>query len=409
MRVILRCGTTFVLAASLFAQTPMPVSTTKEVTLPTQPAASTTAPLAPTKAPLVAELPADTPIVTLQGICDDAPASRVAARTATAKNVSVKTGATKIPVKIPVKTCKTVITKGQMDALLDVLLPAAPAETRKQFALNYIRMLAASGVARDKNLWKDPAVGKEMETRVDFTRMQVMASALYSRVETLANEVPDSEVEGYYNAHKANYIQGDVQRISLVKSLASKGTVPATPEELAALKAKAEAFQARAAKGEDFDALQKEIIQTLSPGASVPLTKISMVRRTALPPAEGVVFDLKPGEVTQVVEAQGAFEVLKLVSLQTVPLDSVHADIKAALTNGHLQLLMKDATKNVTANFNLAYLNLPTAPELFLSPTLRGPTKPGAGPAMQEGRSNPGGMQHRRPMPPNSFPQVQPR
>ncbi len=405
MRVILRCGTTFVLAASLFGQAPMPVSTTKEATLPTQPAASATAPLAPTKAaPVVAELPANTPIVTLQGVCDDAPASKVAARTATAKNVSVKTGAT----KRPVKTCKTVITKGQMDALIDVLLPAAPAETRRQFALNYIRMLAASGVAKDKNLWQDPAVGKEMEARVDFTRMQVMASALYHRVETLANEVPDSEVESYYNAHKENYIQGDVQRISLVKSLASKGTVPATAEELAALKAKAEAYQARAAKGEDFDALQKEIIQTLNPGAPVPLTKISMIRRTALPPAEGIVFDLKPGEVTQVVEAQGAFEVLKLVSLQTVPLDSVHADIKAALTNGHLQLLMKDATKNVTANFNLAYLNLPTAPELFLSPTLRGPTRPGAGPAMQEGRPNPGGMQHRRPMPQGAFPQVQP-
>jgi hypothetical protein len=137
----------------------------------------------------------------------------------------------------------------------------------------------------------------------------------------------------------------------------------------------------------------------LSSGPSTSWTKTATVHRGGLPPAEAGVFDVKPGEVTPVVDASGAFEILKLVSLKPVPLDSVRAELKTALTNGHLQLLMKDATKGVTANFDLAYLSLPSAPELFLSPSLRSPSgtpamRSAVGPGMAQG---PGGMPRRRP------------
>lgn len=391
MRILLRFATIFLLVPSFFGQAPMPVSTTKETTLP--PAAAPAAPtaLVPQKAAsVVAELPSDTVVVTLQGLCDGAAAPKAANSSA---KTAVKTAAKS-------KGCKTVITKAQMETTLDILMPGAPAEQRRQFALNYIRMLAASGVAQDKRLDHDPAVAKEMDARMQFTRMQVMASSLYRRVEKLADDVQDSEIQSYYAEHEANYLQGDVQRISLSKA-ASAGA----PVDLVMLKTKAEEFRARASKGEDFDLLQKEVVQALNPGAAVPLTKIAMVRRNGLPPVESVVFDLKPGEVTQVVDAQGAFEILKLVSVKPVPLEAVRADIKSALTNGHLQLIMKDATKDVSANFNLAYLELPKSPDLFLSPSLRGPSGPGMNPGANSGMApgrrpgaNAGMPPRRRPM-----------
>ncbi len=380
---ILHVASVLMFVSSLLGQTPLPVSTTKEATLPPATAASTA--LVPQKAvPVVVDLAPNTPIATLQGVC---------AGTAVAKSAAPKTGA-KAGAKIMAKTCQTVITKAQMDAMADLLIPGAPPESRRQFALNYIRMLAASGVALEKKLDHDPAVAKEMEARMQFTRMQVMASSLYHRVEKLADDVQDSEIQSYYAEHAANYIQGDVQRISL-----SKSAPAGAPLDLVMLRNKAAEFQARAAKGEDFDQLQKEVVQAVNPGGAVPTTKIAMVRRNGLPPAESVVFDLKPGEITPVVDAQGAFEILKLVSVKPVPLDAVRADIKSALTNGHLQLIMKDATKDVTANFNLAYLELPKAPELFLSPSLRGPAQPGMNPGMAPGgRPGPGGIPRRRPM-----------
>jgi hypothetical protein len=244
-----------------------------------------------------------------------------------------------------------------------------------------------------------------MGARLQFTRMQVMASSLYHRVEKLAADVQEAELSSYYATHSAAYTQGEVQRLVLLKSNTS-----GSPIDQVMLKAKADEFEARAAKGEDFEALQKEAA-ALNSGTNAGWNKIPSVRRSGLQPAEAVVFDVKPGEVTPVVDAAGAFEVLKLVSVKPVPLDSVREEIKSALTNGHLQLIMKDATKDVTANFNLAYLSLPSPPELFLSPSLRGPNGAPAMPpgGMQRGRPgmNPG---QRRPFPmvPNSTMQPKP-
>ncbi len=367
------------LVGSLFGQSPVQVSTTKEVTVPPPAAGSA---LVPQKA-APAQIAADAPIVTLQGVCEE-----------TGKAAAPKTGAAKAaPAKAKAKTCKTVITRAQMDAMLDILVPDATPDQRHQFALNYVRMVAASSVALGKHLDHDPAVAKEMDARLQFTRMQVMASSLYHRVEKLAEDVQELELSSYYAEHSANYTQGEIQRIVLLKANSA-----GSPVDLVMLKSKAEELRARAAKGEDFEALQKEAA-ALNSGTSPSWAKMAMVRRAGLPPVEGVVFDVKPGEVTQVVDAPGAFEVLKLVSLKPVPLDSVRAEIKTALTNGHLQLIMKDATKDVTANFNLAYLSLPSAPELFLSPSLRSPNgAPAMGPAVAPGMAQgPGGMPRRRP------------
>jgi len=372
-------------AGSALGQAPVPVSTTKEVAVAPPTAAAGSA-LVPQKA-APAQVGPDAPIVTLQGICEDT------SKGATRKTAAAKTADT----KTKAKTCKTVITRAQMDGILDLLIPDANPEQRRQFAVNYIRMLAASSVAMDKRLDYDPAVQKEMGARLQFTRMQVMASSLYHRVEKLAGDVQEGELSTYYATHSAAYTEGEVQRIALLKSNAS-----GTPVDLAMLKTKAEDLQARAAKGEDFEALQKEAA-TLNSGTNPSWTKMAAVRRAALQPAEAVVFDVKPGEVTPVVDAPGAFEVLKLVSVKPVPLESVREEIKSALTNGHLQLIMKDATKDVTANFNLAYLNVPTAPELFLSPSLRSPNGAPAAPGgMQRRPAMRPGQQRPFPMVPNS-------
>jgi len=363
------------LGGSLLGQNPVSVSTTKEVKVPPPTTGST---LVPQKA-APAQIAPEAPVVTLQGICEET------GKTSAPKTIAAKTSAA----KTNPKTCKTVITRAQMDAITDLLVPDASPEQRHQFALNYIRVMAASSVALEKHLDHDPAIAKEMDARLRFTRMQVMASSLYRRVEKLAEDVQDRELTSYYADHSAAFTQAEIQRIVLLKANAS-----GPPVDLLTLKSKAEELQARAAKGEDFETLQKEAA-ALNSNSNPAWAKTATVHRGGLPPVEAGVFDVKPGEVTPVVDTPGAFEVLKLVSMKPIPLDSVRAELKTALTNGHLQLLMKDATKDVSANFNLAYLSLPSAPELFLPPSLRSPNGASAvAPGTAQGS---GGMPRRRP------------
>jgi len=341
------------------AQSPVPVSTTKEATLSTS-APKPTSVLPPQIIAPPAEIAKDAPVVTLKGLCD-APATG-----------TKKTGANPPAAKASAKTCKTVITRAQLDALINLLIPDAPAEQRHQFALNYIRVFAASKVATQKNIESDPEVAKEMAARLELTRQQVMAGSLYSRVEKLSQDVQETEIQSYVSNHQDAFTKGELQRISL-----SKAPKNGTPPELAALKAKAEELHDRAVKGEDFDALQKEASSAAGATTPTPPTKMSVVR-AGLAKEIAAVFDLKPGEVAPVIDGPSSFEILKLVSVSPVPVDSVRAQLKTALINGHLQLLMKDATRGVTADFNLPYLGLTSAPELFPMPSLRQPGRGGA-------------------------------
>ena len=379
MRIALRFGYLVLFVPALFGQAPttgaptraaagdkalVPVSTSKEVALPAASPRSdgpSTSMAQPKALPAVTDAEPNAPVVTIEGICDGRAATTSAGSAKSPVRSSTKAGAPAKTLKSR-KDCKTVITKAQMDAMLDLLVPGASPEQRHAFALNYIRIVAAAGVAQEKKLDHDPAVEKEMQARMGFTWMQVMASSLYRRVETLAQDVQDSEIESYYKQQAGSLIEAEVQRLSLSKLGPRGATVDVT-----ALKAKAEEYHARVAKGEDMEELQKEIL-TANP-ASISSAKTATVRRNNLLPEEAVVFNLKPGEITPIVDARGAFEILKLVAVKPIPLETLRPDIKTALANGHLQILMKDATKNVTAKFNLTYLQLPKAPELFLPPS----------------------------------------
>jgi hypothetical protein len=367
MRIVLRFGFLALIVPALFGQAPSRAAPSQpagdQALVPVSTAAASASLAQPKATPAVTDVEPNAPVVTIQGVCDGAPGIKSPASVRSSVKSAAKPGTRAKATVQGGKDCKTVVTKAEMDAMMDLLLPGATPEQRRGFALNYIRMLAASGVAKEKLLDHDPAVARELEARTEFTRMQVMASSLYRRIETLAQDVQDAEILSYYNQEAGNLIEGEVQRLSLSK-LGPRGT----QVDLAALRTKAEEYHARAAKGEDLEQMQKEI-QAANPGSSAPSMKTATVRRNNLSPEEAIVFNLKPGEITPVVDARGAFEILRLVSVKPIPLETLRADIKTALANGHLQLLMKDATKDVTAKFNLMYLQLPKTPELFLAPS----------------------------------------
>src|SRR6195256_284761 len=90
--------------------------------------------------PTAAEVTPDTPVVTLEGICDE-------------------------PRSPGTKGCKTVITREQMDSLIDMVLPGASPAARSTFAISYARLLAAADASLREHLEKEPAVAAELQAQ----------------------------------------------------------------------------------------------------------------------------------------------------------------------------------------------------------------------------------------------------
>ena len=287
------------------------------------------------------EFPPHTPVVTLEGVC--APELK---------------GAEK-------RKCKTVITRAQMDSLMDALGPDPAPAARRQFAINYARLLAASTLAQRQHLEKDPAVLKQLQAQLNMVRMQVLANTFYHQVEEHAADIPMSEIQKYYAEHQVNFDQGTVRRLSVpISAPTASGQVL----EASTVKAKAEELRARAVAGEDYEQLQQVAYQDLGIKSVLPPTKLNMVRRTSLPPDEAGVFDLKPGEVTQVLNSRGTVAILKLESKHSLPIEAVKDEIRSVLQRVRIQQQLANATKGVKAEFNLKYLDMGAPPELFPAP-----------------------------------------
>jgi hypothetical protein len=294
------------------------------------------------------------PVVTLDGVCD--------------RPRKGSTGA----------SCKTVMTRAQIESVINTLEPNAPPMFRRQFAINYSRLLAASGAAERRHLDKDPAVAKELEIQQKIVRMQVLANTLYQHIEAQAANVSTFEIEKYYADHQANFELGDVRRLSIPKPAP---TTTAQTQDESAWKAKADELRARAAAGEDFDQLQRDGYKDLGINAPAPPTKLTMVRRINLRPAEGIVFDLKPGDVSSVLDSEGTFVILKLESKQSISMEAARQEIQSVLRRERRQQELRNATQSAKAQFNLKYLDVPSAPELFPPPVLAQlPAHPGLEP-----------------------------
>ena len=104
--------------------------------------------------------------------------------------------------------CNSVVTRAEVDSLLDVLQPMATPEARRQFAVDYARLLAASEAAKRRHLETDPAVAKQLLMQQKLVYMQVLANILYRQIEAEASKVAIPEIEKYYLGHQLEFERG---------------------------------------------------------------------------------------------------------------------------------------------------------------------------------------------------------
>jgi len=113
-----------------------------------------------------------------------------------------------------------------------------------------------------------------------------------------------------------------------------------------------------------------------------PTVNLPKVRHTGLPPAHAAVFDLKAGEVSQVINDSGGHYIYKVNSKDEPSLDQVKDEILNTLKNQRTREMMDKMNGSFKVETNDAYFGPggpgtmppPRAPNPRLAPSPMAPT-----------------------------------
>src|SRR5579864_9208621 len=358
--------------------------------------AAAPAPAAP--ADTSAAVPPEAPVLTIKGVCPP-PAKSTAAKAATG---NAATPAAKAPSAKTPADCKTVITKAQFEKIANGLSPNMTPQLKHQLASVLPRLMAMSQAAEKKGLDKTP---RYKET-VKFAKMQILTNELQRNIQEEASKVPQQDIDAYYKKNPEAYEQFSLERLFVprLKQAAAEGAEEKENEKEEKLteeqqkakeadeKAKeqqgeqemtklADSLQARAAAGEDFSKLQKEAFEAAGMKIDSPSVALPKVRRTGLPPGHAAVFDLKPGQVSQVINDSGGHYVYKLSGREQLPLDQVKQEIQSTLQNQRTRDAMDKYQNSFQVDTNQQYFGPAAATGARPGmPPPRGPQRPNMAP-----------------------------
>lgn len=314
-----------------------------------------------------AAVAANAPVLTIDGVCPAQPKTTAAA-------AKTATGAKSAATKTPSAGCKTVITKAEFEKLANSLAPNVTPQLKKQLAGLLPRLMAMSEDAKQQGLDKTP----EYAERVRFVRMQVLSQALQQQIQKKAADIPESELQKYYKEHPELFDQYNIDRIFVPRTKQAapeaqteeekgeKLTEEQQKAKEAADKAKAEEgeqamtklaeeLRTRAAAGEDFVKLQKEAFEAAGMKIESPTVNLPNVRRTGLPPGHAAVFDLKPGEISQVISDSGGHYIYKVNSKTELPFDQAKNEIHSKMQNDRMREMMEKVNNSFKVTSNEEY------------------------------------------------------
>lgn len=372
----------------------------------------------PAKPAAPKEVSMETVILTIKGVC---PATASGAKTAAARTAAGKTASAKKP------ECETKITRAQFEKIANGLSPNVTPQLKRQLEQALPKFMAMSEIARKQGLENT----EHYKETIKIARMQILTQELQREAQDKADNVPQSEIVDYYKKNPEAYQQFSLDRLFIprYKSVQAEAKdeddkdkdkdAKLTDEQQKAKDAEAKEKQEkseqelnkladdlreRAAKGEDFVTLQKEAFAASGTKVENPTVNLPKVRRTGLPPAHAAVFDLKVGEVSQVISDNGGHYIYKVVSMEELPLDQVQTEIHNKLKGERLKAAMDKYNSSYSVEPNEAYFGPPAGP----GPVP--PRRPGM-PGMMGGRPmQPGAPQGAPPNapPPSAAPQGAP-
>jgi len=281
----------------------------------------------------------ETPVITIHGLCD---ASRTPA------------GA----------TCETTVTRQEFEDLVNAIQPNMSAMARDQLATKYAAALVMTEKAHEMGIDET----KKFQEKLQIARMQLTMQLLNDALTEKAANIPEKDIQDYYNRNLTSFEEADLQRIFVPRNKRQipskdKSYKEAPPQvEMAEMKKEAEQLRVRAIAGEDFEKLQEEAFKFADMVETPPSTEMKETRRSTLPGSQAIVFDLKQGEVSQVIPNMTGFLIYKLGPEHTLPLDQIRKEITENLKSQRLKDSIQALRQSAKAELNESYFTLPDNP-----------------------------------------------
>jgi len=152
-------------------------------------------------------------------------------------------------------------------------------------------------------------------------------------------DIGSEEVKKYYEDHKQDFNRPE--QVDLAEIFLS--TDNKTPDEIAAIKKKADDYRTRVMNGEDFAALAKRYSegQTAANGGDLG----TFERGQLAPQIEESVFGLAKGQMTDPIQTKTGFEILKVVDHYQAglqPLDKVENEVTNRIYQEKMQPALRD-------------------------------------------------------------------
>jgi hypothetical protein len=320
-------------------------------------------------------VPASAAVITIEGICDT-PAAKGAGRATQSK-----------------AACKTVVTRGEFEALAGALQPNMNAAMKRRLADVYPKMLIMAHEARKRGLENDPKYKQVLQ----FAKLQILAQELSKSLKDESDKVSDAEIQKYYKESAPAFEQADLKRLFIPKDKqgeadgqdeAEQGEKPAgqpanastqkpadqkaaEPQKTAeqkkadeeakkkadeeAMKKEAESLHTRAAAGEDFDKLQKEAFDLASIKGTPPSTSVGKLTANEVPPNHRAALDVKPGQVSDIISEANGYYIYKVIAKDTKPLEQARDQIRATLAQQKMQDTVQKIQDSAKTNLNETY------------------------------------------------------
>jgi PPIC-type PPIASE domain len=276
-------------------------------------------------------------VITISGLCDNPPTDKAAAA-----------------------NCKTVVTRAEFEKVIGAVQPNMKVRAQREFATRYATALVMAKKAEQMGLDK----GASFEEEMKVARIQILSQEMKKLIERRASQISDTDVENYYRANTPSFEEAEMERIYVPRTQDS----PAPPDKTLSdidkqeqlqrtelmMRELANKLRTRAVEGEDCSNLQAEaykiagIKTTASPS-------LGTIRRVSLPRSQVWVMDLKPGEVSSVIETPNGYLIYKIKTKETLPLEKAREEIRAVLRSQRLQEEKQAIEESATPTLNEIY------------------------------------------------------
>lgn len=254
--------------------------------------------------------------------------------------------------------CKTVITREQFERLIAAIGATGqtiPMNGRQQFAQAYAELLAYAEAARSSGTETSP----EFRDLMDLIRVRTLADIHRRKLQASVSTPSPQEIDEYYRRNPADFTNIKLRRILIPRKNPSAQNQE--EYEKRALEIVTD-LRERAAKGGDFDQLQKEGFASLGL-TSAPATLLGNRRKANLLPEErNELLALSEGGVSKLETETFSFLIYKVEEKSLLAEDEVKDEISREISRQRLENLFKEITEGVQPEFNQEYFSSPGIP-----------------------------------------------